>query len=217
MAGILIVDDHPIIRKGIVQLITQKFSGRHKVIGQADNADCALDEVTRLEPDLVIVDIFLKGSDGIELVKRIRSQDSDINILVLSMHDESLYAERAVNAGAHGYVMKQAETNEIIKAIEKVLDGQIYLSDRIATLLIRNKANHNNKGGSSVSLLTDRELEVFKLVGKGWTTRKIARHLHLSVKTIETYCSRVKEKLELENVNELIQHAVQWVNSQEFG
>lgn len=217
MAEILIVDDHPIVREGIVQLIDQKFSGRHKAIGQVDNADSALDEVTRLGPDLVIVDIFLKGSDGIELIKRIRSQDSDINILVLSMHDESLYAERAIIAGAQGYVMKQEEPDKIIKAIEKALDGQIYLSDKMATLLIRNKATHNDKGGSLISLLTDRELEVFKLFGAGWTTRKIAKHLHLSVKTIETYCSRIKEKLELENVNELIRHAVQWVNSEEFG
>ena len=217
MSNILIVDDHPIVREGMAQLVEQKFGGQHKVTGQADNADEALDKLTLLKPDMVIVDIFLKGSDGIELVKRIRSKDHDINILVLSMHDESLYAGRAIAAGAQGYVMKQEEPEEIIKAIDQVLQGQVYLSSKMATSLLRNRANNTDKGLSLISLLTDRELEVFRLFGSGWTTRKIAKHLHLSIKTIETYSSRIKEKLELENVNELIQRAVQWVNSKDFG
>ncbi len=218
MANIFIVDDHPIVREGLAQLIEQKFGGLHRVVGQADNADDALKNVIRLKPDMVIVDIFLnKGSDGIELVKRMKSQNSDIYILVLSMHDESLYAERAISAGAQGYVMKQREPEEIIKAVKKTLEGQVYLSDEIATLLLRNKAIHKDKSCSLISLLTDRELEVFRLFGTGWTTRKIAKHLHLSIKTIETYCARIKEKLELDNANELIQHAVHWVNSKDFG
>ena len=217
MSDILIVDDHPIVREGMAQLVEQKFGGRHKVTGQADNADEALDKLTLLRPDMVIVDIFLKGSDGIELVKRIRSKDPDINILVLSMHDESLYAGRAIAAGAQGYVMKQEEPEEIIKAIDQILQGKVYLSGRMATSLLRNRATNTDKGLSLISLMTDRELEVFRLFGTGWTTRKIAKHLHLSVKTIETYCARIKEKLELENVNELIQRAVQWVNSKDFG
>jgi DNA-binding NarL/FixJ family response regulator len=217
MADILIVDDHPVVREGIIQLINHKFNGRHTVIGQSDNADSALNDIKERHPDLAVVDIFLKDSDGIELIKRIRSGGLSVNILVLSMHDESLYAERAIKAGAQGYVMKQEESEEIIRAIEKVLDGKIYLSDSMMTLMISNKTTHGEGDGSSLSLLTDRELEVFTFYGTGWTTHKIAEDLHLSVKTVETYCSRIKEKLRLVNMNEVIQHAAHWVDSSRFG
>ena len=217
MADILIVDDHPVVCEGIIQLINHKFNGRHTVIGQSDNADSALREIGELRPDLAVVDIFLKDSDGIELIKRIRSGGLSVNILVLSMHDESLYAERAIKAGAQGYVMKQEKSEEIIRAIEKVLDGKIYLSDSMMTLMISNKTAHGEADGSSISILTDRELEVFTFYGTGWTTHKIAEDLHLSVKTVETYCSRIKEKLRLVNMNEVIQHAAHWVDSSRFG
>lgn len=216
-AKLLIVDDHPIVREGLAQLIDQKCRDEFTVVSQADNADDALNAMTQLRPDVVIVDVFLKGSDGIELVKRIKAMDSDVNILVLSMHDELLYAERAINAGANGYVMKNESSDDIIKAIRKVMSGQVYLSDNMMTTLVRGKTNSGvEKGDSLVSSLTDRELEVFRLFGMGWTTRRIARELHLSIKTIETYCARIKDKLELSNSNELIRHAVQWVNSRDF-
>lgn len=217
MADIFIVDDHPVVREGIIQLMNHKFNGRHTVIGQSDNADSALRDIRELCPDLAVVDIFLKDSDGIELIKRIRSEGLPVNILVLSMHDESLYAERAISAGAQGYVMKQEKSEEIIRATEKVLAGNIYLSDSMMTSMITNKKAHNDTDGSSLSLLTDRELEVFTFYGSGWTTHKIAEDLHLSVKTVETYCSRIKEKLKLVNMNEVIQHASNWVNSSGFG
>ena len=216
MAKILIVDDHPIVRKGMSHLIEEKFGTRHKVIGQAEDADEALDELDRLQPDMVIVDIFLKGSDGIELVKRIKLKYPDINILVMSMHDESLYASRALAAGADGYVMKQERPEEVLKAIEKVLHGEVYLSDKIASSLLRKRSTQKDQSYSLMSHLTDRELEVFRLFGIGWTTRKIAEHLHLSVRTIETYRARIKEKLGLNTANELIQHAVEWINSNDF-
>ena len=217
MAEIVIVDDHPIVREGMAHLIEEKFGSEHKVTGQAENAEQALDAIDRLRPDMVIVDIFLKGSDGIELVKRIKSKYPDINVLVMSMHDESLYASRAIAAGAEGYVMKQEKPEEVLNAIEKVLHGKVYLSDKIATSLLRRRTTHTEEGFSLVSRLTDRELEVFRLFGIGWTTRKISDHLHLSVKTIETYRARIKEKLGLNTANELIQHAVEWVNSKDFG
>lgn len=217
MADIFIVDDHPVVREGIMQLMNHTFNGRHTVIGQSDNADSALRDIRELRPDLAVVDIFLKDSDGIELIKRIRSESLPLNILVLSMHDESLYAERAIKAGAQGYVMKQEKSEEIIRAIEKVLDGKIYLSDSMMTLMISNKTAHGEADGSSISILTDRELEVFTFYGTGWTTHKIAEDLHLSVKTVETYCSRIKEKLRLVNMNEVIQHAAHWVDSSRFG
>jgi DNA-binding NarL/FixJ family response regulator len=214
MVKVLIVDDHPIVREGLAQLIGQKCTDELLVVGQVGDADEAVDAITELLPDIVIVDIFLKGSDGIELVKRIKAQDSDINILVLSMHDESLYAERAISAGANGYVMKQESPEEIIEAIRKVMNGQVYLSDKMTTVMVRGKTGGNvEQGASLMSKLTDRELEVFRLFGMGWTTRKVAKELHLSVKTIETYCSRIKEKLDLSNSHELIRHAVQWVNT----
>jgi DNA-binding NarL/FixJ family response regulator len=189
-AKLLIVDDHPIVREGLAQLIDQKCRDEFTVVSQADNADDALNTMTQLRPDVVVVDVFLKGSDGIELVKRIKAMDSDVNILVLSMHDELLYAERAINAGANGYVMKNESSDDIIKAIRKVMSGQVYLSDNMMTTMVRGKTNSGvEKGNSLVSSLTDRELEVFRLFGMGWTTRRIARELHLSIKTIETYCS----------------------------
>ena len=215
-AKIMIVDDHPIVREGLAQLIVQKCPGEVDVVGQAEDADSALDAVTRLRPDVVIVDVFLKGSDGIELVKRIKAMDSDVNILVLSMHDESLYADRAISAGASGYIMKNESSEELIRAIRKVLDGQVYLSDTMTTTLVRGKAAGDvDKPDQLVSSLTDRELEVFRLFGLGWTTRRIAKELHLSIKTIETYCARIKDKLTLDNSNELIRHAVQWINSRD--
>ena len=216
MAKILIVDDHPIVREGLAQLVVQKCSNEIDVVEQVGDAESALDAIPRLRPDMVIVDVFLKGSDGIDLVKRIKAMDSDVNVLVLSMHDESLYADRAISAGANGYIMKNENSEEIIKAVRKVLNGQVYLSDKMTTALVRGKSvGALDKPDPLVNSLTDRELEVFRLFGLGWTTRRIAKELHLSIKTIETYCARIKDKLTLDNSNELIRHAVQWINSRE--
>lgn len=216
MAKVLIVDDHPIVREGLAQLIVQKCPDEIDFVGQSEDAESALDAITLLRPDVVIVDVFLKGSDGIDLVKRIKAMDGDVNVLVLSMHDEVLYADRALGAGANGYIMKNASSEELISAIRKVLNGQVYLSDKMTTILVRGKGlGAVNKQNPLIGSLTDRELEVFRLFGLGWTTRRIAKELHLSIKTIETYCARIKDKLVLENSNELIRYAVQWVNSRD--
>jgi len=215
VADIVIVDDHPIVSEGLSQLIHYKSNGKLNVVGLADNAKKALSIIAEAKPDLVIVDLLLKGSNGIDLIKQIKASYSDMNILMLSMHDETLYAERAINAGADGYIMKQESSDDIIKAIEKVLDGQIYVSDRLSEMLLRKKTRGYAGVALPVSLLADRELEVFQMFGMGWTTRRIAEELDLSVKTVETYCTRIKEKLNLNNVNELIRQAVQWVTSKD--
>jgi DNA-binding NarL/FixJ family response regulator len=215
MACIVIVDDHPIVCEGLSQLIQYKSNGKLNVVGLADNARNALSIIAEAKPDLVIVDLFLKGSNGIDLIKQIKASYPDMNILMLSMHDETLYAERAIIAGADGYIMKQESSDDIIKAIEKVLDGQIYVSDRLSEMLLRKKGRGSAGGALPVSLLADRELEVFQMFGMGWTTRRIAEELNLSIKTVETYCARIKEKLNLNNANELIQQAVQWVTSKD--
>lgn len=214
MADILIVDDHPIVCEGLSELIFQKTQGRLKVVGLADEAKKAMDIIAEARPDLVIVDLFLNGSNGIDLIKQIKAVCPDMKILMLSMHDELVYAERAIKAGAKGYVMKQESCDEIIKAIEKVLAGHCYISDRLSEILSRGKGR-NKSGVLPVSLLADRELEVFQMFGMGWTTRRIAEKLALSVKTIETYRERIKAKLDLNNSNELIQQAVQWVSGKE--
>lgn len=214
MADILIVDDHPIVCEGLSELIYQKTKGRLKVVGLAESAKNAMDIIGQTRPDLVIVDLFLKGSNGIDLIKKIKADYPDMKILMLSMHNEAVYAQRAMKAGAKGYVMKQESCDEIIKAIEKVLAGQCYISGRLSEILSR--GNGRDKSGVlPVNLLADRELEVFQMFGMGWTTRRIAEELSLSVKTIETYRERIKAKLDLNNSNEFIHQAVQWVSGKE--
>jgi DNA-binding NarL/FixJ family response regulator len=216
MADIVIVDDHPIVCEGLSRLIKHKSNGKLNVVGLADNEEDALRIVTELKPDLVIVDVFLKGFNGVELVKQIKELYPDMKILMLSMHDEFLYAERAINAGADGYIMKQESSDDITKAIEKVLDGQTYVSERMSAMLLRKKARGCADKALPASLLTERELEVFQMLGTGWTTRRIAEELNLSIKTVETYSTRIKEKLGLNNSNELIHQAVQWVTSKDW-
>jgi DNA-binding NarL/FixJ family response regulator len=212
MTDIVIVDDHPIVSEGLAQLIHHKSDGRLNVVGIAENAEDALRIIPELNPDIIIVDLFLKGSTGIELIKRIKSQMPKMKTLMLSMHDEAFYAGRAIKAGASGYIMKQESGDEIIKAIDTVLNGQVYISSRMAVKLLRRKGSGSEEGDDMpINTLADRELEVFQMFGMGWTTRRIAEELDLSVKTVETYCARIKEKLELNNSNELIQQAVQWV------
>lgn len=215
MADIVIVDDYPVVCEGLSELIYQKTEGRLNVVGLADNARKALDVIAEAKPDLVIVDLFLKGSNGINLIKQIKADYPDMKILMLSMYDELIYAQRAIKAGANGYVMKQESCDEIIRAIEKVLDGQSYMSDRLNEILSRGNGR-NQSGVLPASLLADRELEVFQMFGMGWTTRRIAEELALSVKTIETYRERIKGKLDLNNSNELIQQAVRWVTGKEW-
>lgn len=209
---ILIVDDHPIVRQGLAELVNHEND--LTVCGQAEDSPEALGAVKELEPDMVVVDISLKETSGLELIKDIHSQYPDLPVLALSMHDEILYAERALRAGAMGYIMKQEATENVIVAIRKILGGEIYVSDRMASRMVRKLvAGQAEPTASPVDCLSDRELEVFHLIGKGRGTRQISERLHLSVKTIETYRAHIKDKLNLADAAELLQYAIQWLNS----
>lgn len=207
---IFIVDDHPIVRQGLKTLIEQE--GDLHVCGEAGSAAEAMKLFPDCNPDLILVDISLKGPDGLELTKSIRSVRPNLPILIVSMHDESLYAERVLRAGANGYIMKEEVAHNIAGAIRKVLQGDIYMSNRMRQKILRGVAGQRtNTASSSIERLSDRELEVFRLLGQGLGTRKIADDLHLSVKTIETYRAHIKEKMGLKNAAELVRQAVQWV------
>ena len=211
-AKIIIVDDHPIIRQGLAELINHEKD--LVVCGEAEDAPEAMDAIKKLNPDLIIVDISLKKKNGVELIKDIKSQYPDLPILTLSMHDESLYAERALRAGAKGYVMKAEATEKVISAIHKILNGQLYVSSKIAEkMMYKLVGGRPTFGGSTLDNLSDRELEVFLLIGQGHGTSQIAEKLFLSIKTIETYRAHIKEKLNLTNGAELLQYAIQWANT----
>ena len=206
---VFVVDDHPIVRQGLALLINQETD--LTVCGEAEEMYSALSAIQAVRPDILIVDISLNGPDGLELLKNIRLGAPRLPVLILSMHDESIYAERALRAGANGYIMKQEATEKVLVALRRILSGEIYVSDRIANSMLR----HYVRGASpsehtSVSDLTDRELEVFRLIGEGQGTRQIAEALHLSVKTVESYQAHIKEKLSLRSARELVQHAVEW-------
>lgn len=210
---ILVVDDHPIIRQGLAQLINQEPD--LFVCGDSDSAEQALEIIAKLQPDLIIVDISLKGINGLELIKNVKIRFPEILILVLSMHDESLFAGRVLLAGAKGYIMKQEGTEKLIYAIRKIINGGIYVSDRIQAKLLHMLIEGGDVPNiSNINRLSDRELEVFQLIGQGHGTRQISEMLHLSIKTIETYRAHIKEKLGIENAIELIQHATNWFQNE---
>jgi DNA-binding NarL/FixJ family response regulator len=212
-AAVLLVDDHPIVRQGLAQLINQEPD--MMVCGHAENSNGAFSAIATLHPDIVILDISLNGPDGLAILKEIRAGDPAIPVLILSMHDESMYAERALRAGANGYIMKQEATERVLEAIRRIRGGEVYVSDRISKRLLRQIVSGSAAGKSPIEALTDRELAVFRLIGKGHGTREIADDLHISVKTVETYQAHIKEKLSLKNARELVQHAFQWVSTQD--
>lgn len=215
-AKILIVDDHPLVREGLADLVNKEKD--LVVCGQAEDAYQAMEAIRELKPDMAIVDISLKETSGLELIKDIKVRHPSLPVLTLSMHEESVYAERALRAGAKGYIMKREATKKVVTAIRKVLRGQLYLSEKMMTRLVCKFVDGKPEAGTSpIDRLTDRELEVFSLLGRGNGTRQISEQLHLSVKTIETYRSRIKEKLNLTSASELLQHAFQWVNSEGKG
>lgn len=203
---ILIVEDHPVFRLGMSELINQEKD--LDVCGWAESTPEAWNEISRLDPDLVIADISLKNSDGLELVREIKRHKKKIPVLVLSMHPESLYAERAMMAGARGYIMKQEAPVSVITAIHTVLMGKLYLSDEIKDKLLLGLSFASEHHTSPLERLAPRELAVFTLLGRGMSTREIAAELNLSMKTIGTYRERIKEKLNLRNANELLMHAM---------
>jgi DNA-binding NarL/FixJ family response regulator len=211
--GILIVDDHPIVRQGLAQLINEE-PDLH-VCGQAEDAVEAIQAIDKLQPDLVIVDLSLKDTiSGLELIKDIKVRYASLPVLTLSMHDETVYAERALRAGARGYIMKHEATDRVVAAIRRVLAGQIYVSEDLAANMVgKLVTGPGDKSKLSVERLSDRELEVFRLIGIGYGTREMAERLHLSQKTIETYRAHIKDKLNLLDTNELLRTAIQWVKS----
>jgi DNA-binding NarL/FixJ family response regulator len=205
---VFVVDDHPLLRQGLVLLINQEPD--LVVCGEAEEAHTALKAIAAAKPDILIADISLKGPDGLDLLKNLRASYPDLPVLILSMHDESIYAERVLRARANGYIMKQEATEKVLVALRRVLSGDIYLSEKMA-----NKLLHQYISGapadlnSRLSTLSDRELEVFRLIGEGRSTRQIAEGLHLSIKTVETYQAHIKDKLSLRSGRELVQHAIQ--------
>jgi DNA-binding NarL/FixJ family response regulator len=216
MIRVLIVDDHPLMRKGLVLSMTGEPDV--KVVAQASNAEEALDALHAEDPDMAIVDISLPGMSGLELIKHMLALRPLLKILVVSRHDESLYAERAIRAGARGYVMKLEAADVMIRAIRRVMNGGIYVSDEInERLLLGMATGRDGLVKSPLEVLSDRELEVFELTGRGYGTREIAEKLHLSVKTVESYRARIKNKLNLGSAAELMQHAVQWVEGEGAG
>jgi DNA-binding NarL/FixJ family response regulator len=209
---IVIVDDHPLFRKGLEQLIHS--DGAFAVCGEAGNAAESMDVIRKLNPDLAIVDLSLPGANGIELIKNIRAEFPNLPILVLSMHDESLYGLRALRAGANGYVMKHEAMANVVHAIHEVFSGRPYLSPAMAAQVITKFAKKSSEGESdAVDRLSDRELEILELIGKGTEIRQIANLLHLSPKTVETHRAHIKEKLQLKNAREVARFAVQWTDA----
>jgi len=205
------VDDHPVLRRGLAQLINQ--DPRLVVCGEADDAPKAIRAIETLLPDFVIIDIALKHGNGLELLKTIKPHFPALPVLVLSMHDELLYAERALRAGALGYLMKDESPERVLLAIERILSGEIFLSDRMKSRMMQQFASRSSKTPvSTLEQLTDRELEVFHLIGSGLSTRQIADDLHLSVHTVQAYREFIKAKLNLRNSTELVQHAFHWTH-----
>jgi DNA-binding NarL/FixJ family response regulator len=211
---IFLVDDHPITREGLARLINHERD--MEVCGQANTAAKAVTDIEPLKPDLVVVDVSLTtGASGLELIKDLVARHPRLRMLALSTHDEALYAERALRAGAKGYVMKQEPTEKVMAAIRQVLDGGIFLSDAMKDRLLRKITQSGSApSASEIERLSDRELEVYRLIGQGRGTRQIADELHLSMSTVETYRTHIKEKLHLASAPELVRRAVEWVHSQ---
>jgi DNA-binding NarL/FixJ family response regulator len=213
---VLLVDDHPMMREGLAQLFGNQPD--LEVCGEAGDAIEALEKIAALKPDLVLTDITLPGKNGLELIKDIQAMHPGVLVLVISMHDETLYVERVLRAGGRGYIMKQEGGKKIAQAIRHVLDGQIYISEKMSAKILEIFSGHGaDVAISPVEKLTDREFEVFRLIGQGLETKQLADKLHLSTKTIEVHRANIKAKLKLTSMTKLIRYAVRWVESQNVG
>jgi DNA-binding NarL/FixJ family response regulator len=211
---ILLVDDHPLVREWLTNLLKQQPD--FQVCGETGHAPEALQLIEATRPDIAIVDISLASGSGIELIKDIRAGHAQVGVMVLSMHDELLYAERALRAGAGGYIMKSEATQKVIEAIRAVLAGEIYVSPKVASLMaVKFVGGKSGRTTFSIEHLSDRELEVFQLLGRGYSTRQISEHLHVGFKTVQGYSARIKEKLNLTNINELMREAIRWQENQD--
>ncbi|HVU25741.1 MAG TPA: response regulator transcription factor [Opitutus sp.] len=212
---ILIVDDHPFMRAGLAQLI-EKQPGL-TVCGEAGDPAEALAELAKGGVDLVLTDITMPGRSGIEFIKDVIAMHAELPILVVSMHDEVIYAERVLRAGARGYIMKEAGGEALLAALRQVLSGLVYVSPKMSARILDSMSGRKPRGSQSpIEKLTDREFEVFQLIGQGKSTREIAKQLHLSSKTVDVHRGHIKEKLELKDVTSLVRHAVRWVETQKF-
>lgn len=205
---VFIVEDHPIMREGLVQTIEQEED--LEVCGEAEDVNGAYKATGEGQPDLVIVDISLKGGNGLDLVKMLKKRNPDIHILVLSMYEENIYAGRAIRAGAQGYIMKYEETEEFLRAVRQVLMGKIYMSEEMYQKVAHQTLQRGKEVSSPIDLLSDRELEVLELIGQGRSTKEIAEKLFLSVKTVDSYRERIKEKLQIKTAQELLFFAFHW-------
>lgn len=207
---IYLVDDHPMVRERLAELIAR--TPDLEVCGEAEGAATALRDIPAIKPDLVLLDLALKNSLGLELLKDLRAQLPDLPVLVLSMHDEMIYAERVLQAGGRGYITKQEATTRILVAVRHVLAGEIYLAPEVSGRILQKFARGGAKGPQGpAEVLTDRELEVFRMIGQGLGTRRIADDLKLGIKTVETYKARIREKLGLADSTEVLQHAIRWL------
>jgi len=210
---ILLVDDHPVVRDGFAELINREAD--LSVCAVAEDRAGALQAIEQTLPRLVVLDLTLKNSSGMELIKDIHSRWPDLLVLVVSMHNENLYAERVLRAGARGYITKQQATRDILQAIRRVLSGAVYLNEATgAAVLARISTNPSGKEDTLVDLLTDRELQVFELTGQGYNTREISTQLRIDMKTVETYRLRIREKLNLDSSSELLKMAIRWKQDQ---
>ena len=209
---VFLVDDHSIVREGLIRMIEK--SGAFSVCGEAGDAAAAIEQIPKAKPDIAVIDLGLKGMNGLELIKTLRQKVPDLPVLVMSMYDEAVYAERVLRAGARGYIMKQESIDRVIQAMERILAGKVYLSEKMAESMIDVVFQGRTPGGRSpVEALSDRELEVFKLLGKGHKNSQIAEELNLSIKTVESYREQIKQKLNLHGASDLIPFAVEWVHS----
>ncbi len=208
----MLVDDHPLVREGLVNLISQQSD--FQVCGEAAGEPEALALIGAARPDVAVVDISLESGSGLELIRSLKSMHPEVAVLVLSMHDESLYAERALRAGARGYIMKREAAKKVIQGIRSVQAGRLFVSDKISAWMAEKFVEGPAATTPSpLEQLSNRELEVFELLGRGHNTRQIAEHLHVGFKTVQAYCARIKEKLKLANATELLREALRWYES----
>jgi DNA-binding NarL/FixJ family response regulator len=210
---VFLVDDHPLVCDGLTTLIDRQAD--LQVCGTATSAPQALQAIEQLQPDAAIIDITLESGSGLELIKDLQACCPEVALLALSMHDESVYAQRAIQAGARGYVMKREATKKVVAALREVLAGNLFVSDAFAKKMAEKLLDKRGDRSSPGDALSDRELEVFEMLGRGWETRRIADSLKISMKTVQTYCARIKEKMALRTANELLLTAVRWVEEKQ--
>ncbi|HEY3754522.1 MAG TPA: response regulator transcription factor [Opitutaceae bacterium] len=211
-ASVFLVDDHPLVREGLEKLIAQQSD--LIVCGQADSAATAYDEIVRLKPDVAVVDLSLGGASGLDLIKRLQALPEMPAVIVLSMHDDAVHAERSLRAGARGYVAKRESTKKVIEGIRLVLQGQLFISSAIASEVMAKMVGAASTPVSPVDKLSDREMEIFRRIGQGHETRRIAEELHISLKTVQTHCMHIKDKLSLASATQLMREAVRWVENE---